>query len=494
MNFFVSALCVAESESSDIYPYRTTTVGENNNMRIINTGIAALYARVDMIRRAKTSLDLEYFIFNPDSSGKIIMQELVAAAKRGVKVRVLVDKSSAVFKLDEYYAKVLKENNVDLKYYNPSPVLKVSSVQFRNHRKLISRDGEEAITGGRNIADEYFNLSDSFNFLDRDASIEGETVKAMDETFDRYWNSSIAETPKEIKAPHKILSGDMKTMGRDEAYYKMQLSEYNEKSNLASDALVQTPEIKKMLEFIEGYGKEALEQNKKYNCPHVAFATDREGATFKERIHSKEYHENFRLLGHEISKWFENKIDDEVIIDSPYFLDNDKSETIAKGLLASNKKITIFTNSLGSTDAVYVSTVFGDKVKKYTPDENFNAYTYKGSFSGESKLYSDEIKNSTWGTHSKTIVFNNDSFMIGTFNIDNRSYFYNTEMALFCSGSPELAKDVKDNIELRMKNSYHLNTQGVPDDCSPVTAGATPMNKFLYYLIKIPSHLLQFLL
>lgn len=489
----LSTTIFAQSET-DIYPYRTTTVGQENDMRIINNGSAALYARIDMIRRAKKSIDMEYFIFNPDTSGKIIMQELAAAAKRGVKVRVLVDKSMAVFALDEHYAKVLKDNGVDVKYYNASPAVKISSVQFRNHRKLIVRDGEEAITGGRNIADEYFNLSKEFNFLDRDASVEGEPVKAMGETFDRYWNSSIVETPSEVKPPKKIISGDSKMAGRDEAYYKAQLSEYNKKSALANEALVQTPEIKSVLGFLTSYGKEELEKNQKHKCPQIAFATDREGASFKERIHSENYNENYRLLRKEIAKWLETKVKDEVILDSPYFLNNSKSENIADNLLASNKKITIFTNSLASTDAIYVSTVFADTAKKYTPNDNFSANIYKGNFSGESKLYSEEIKNSTWGTHSKTIVFNDDSFMIGTFNIDNRSNFYNTEMAIFCSGSPELTKDVKDNIKVRMSNSFHLNHEGVPDDCSSILTGATPFKKTLYYLIKIPSHLLSFLL
>src|SRR6476659_2387966 len=73
-------------------PYRVSS-NEKHEMRVINSGLASLYARVDMIRRAKTSIDLETFIFNPDTSGKIILQELAAAVKRGVKVRLLLDKS-----------------------------------------------------------------------------------------------------------------------------------------------------------------------------------------------------------------------------------------------------------------------------------------------------------------------------------------------------------------------------------------------------------------
>ncbi|MBC7538497.1 MAG: hypothetical protein H7281_06740, partial [Bacteriovorax sp.] len=132
--------------------------------------------------------------------------------------------------------------------------------------------------------------------------------------------------------------------------------------------------------------------------------------------------------------------------------------------------------------------------KKYASNENFNAYIYKGSFSDESELFSDEVRKSDWGTHSKTILYNNNSFMIGTFNIDNRSNFYNTEMAVFCSGSPELAHDVFSNIQIRMMNSRHLNKAGLPEDGKPLLEGTSLKKKLLYFMLKIPASIAQFLL
>ncbi|MGZ3807736.1 MAG: phospholipase D-like domain-containing protein [Bacteriovorax sp.] len=109
-------------------------------------------------------------------------------------------------------------------------------------------------------------------------------------------------------------------------------------------------------------------------------------------------------------------------------------------------------------------------------------------------MYGDEVRRSNWGTHSKTIVFNDDSFMIGTFNIDNRSSFYNTEMALFCSGSPELTQDTRSSINTRMNMSYHLNGDGVPDDGTPLLDGNSAQKKQLYYFLKVPSSIMKFLL
>lgn len=474
----------------DIYPYRVS-LATKHEMRILNNGTAAFYARIDMIRRAKETLELEYFIFNPDTAGRIIIKELVKAAERGVKVRLLIDKSLAVFVLNEFYAKVMREHKIEVRYYNTASSIWLSTIQFRNHRKLIVRDGEEAITGGRNIADEYFNLSEKFNFLDRDVWVKGEIVKAMRDSFNLYWDSDIVKNPKEVKEPQPPFIGG-ENQAEEERNYEYALKKYREAVEKAKELVMDRAEDNEALQFAMTYGEKQFNENPAYECPEVSFATDREGATFIKRLRSRNYHKNYRLLRKEIAEWMSN-IQDEIILDSPYFLNDRNSLTIVDDLFANKKRITIHTNSLASTDAIYVSAVFNEEVKKFTGNELFNAYIYKGTFSGESEVQNEKIRNAQWGTHSKTIVFSDSAFMIGTFNIDNRSNFYNTEMALFCKGSPELTKQVKDNILLRMKNAKHLNKEGKPDDGSDILEGNSKMKKMLYYLLKIPSAITQFL-
>jgi putative cardiolipin synthase len=487
---------VASNEGEDtlpleVYPYRVH-LDSPHEMKIINDGTAALYERIRMIREAKAYLNVEYFIFNPDASGRIIVNELVNAAKRNVKVRILVDKSVAVFAMDEYYAKVFRENNIEIRYYNAASFLQISTVQFRNHRKLLSRDGVEAITGGRNIADEYFHLAKEFNFLDRDVLVKGEIVKPMEKTFDIYWDAEIVQRPSDPVLPTKLVgNGDSLSTERFEAQYKRSLLTYKKKLEEAKKILTLTDEDKKILSFVMSYGQRNPGETR--ICPSVAFATDREGGNFKTRIHSDNYNLNYRILRKEIALWMK-KIDDEVLLDSPYFLNDSNSREILDDLLGNRKKVTIFTNSLASTDAIYVSTAFSDEVKKFTPNKDFNAFIYKGVFSNEAELYSEEIKASMWGTHSKTIVYNDHAFMVGTFNIDNRSNFYNSEMALFCDGSAELTSDVENNIRFRMKTSHHLNEQGKPDDGTKLLEGNSKEKKGIYYLLKVPSKMLQFLL
>lgn len=484
------------SEKNDVAPYRKISK-EKHDMRIINSGMASLYARVDMIRRAEKTIDLESYIFNTDNAGKIILKELAAAAKRGVKVRILVDKFFGVFKLNEYYAQELKKHNIDIRYYNASSIFQFSTFQSRNHRKLMVRDGKEAITGGRNIADEYFDLSKEFNFLDRDATVEGEIVQTMNESFNRFWDSPLTQIPPdEVEPPAK--SNFMNEGGADDFHYEHLVRVHNESIKEAAEALEPDEEHDKILDFAMSEGKKMFQENGKYECPEVAFASDKEGAGFFERLKPKKYDKNYRHLRREIMNWMEEKArpEEEMIFDTPYFLPNKISDKIAKFLEQRRSKVSVMTNSLASTDAIPVATVFSDTIRRFTSFRNFKAYVFKGHAPEETKMLSEDVKNSTWGTHSKSVVFNNDSFMVGSFNMDNRSSFYNTELSIFCSGSEALTNDVKNNIKSRMDNSHGLNSEGeIEDECEDLNPnGLGPVKKALYWLLKIPSHLMQSLL
>lgn len=487
--FILASTLFAESENSDVSPYRVSSKAEHE-MQVINSGQASLYARVDMIRRAKKSIDLETFIFNDDTAGKIILKELADAAKRGVKVRLLVDKSPTQSKLHQHYAKAIKEQGIDIRYYNTSPVVALSSVQYRNHRKLMVRDGEEAITGGRNIADEYFDLSHEFNFLDRDITVKGEIVKSMDQTFDNFWNSKMAEEPSEPVKPRPI-GGRHK----DNTYHARK-NRYKRQKKEAEVLFDSTPEITAAMQRLMVVGNQQLGETQKHKCPEVAFASDREGASFTESLNNEKYSRKYRLLRQEIAKWMDEKIEGDVYIDTPYFLQSSITEKLLKKIQSGKAKVKLFTNSLASTDAIHVSTVFGDEVTNYTPYDNFEAFVYKGNYSNERKMDKKDVEDAAWGTHSKSMVFSDNAFMIGSFNMDNRSSYYNTELAIFCSGSPELTQDVKKNIEKRVENSIKLDKDGNQEDCgeNDIHPEAGVVKKTLYYLIKIPSHLLQHLL
>src|SRR5205814_1815125 len=120
-------------------------------------------------------LELEYYVFNPDRSGRLVLQALMKKAKEGVKIRILVDYYTYGERpgLNRYFHEALAKHGVELRYFNAASLLELWKVGFRNHRKLLVVDNEEMLTGGRNISDFYFGMDAHVNYLDRDIWIKG---------------------------------------------------------------------------------------------------------------------------------------------------------------------------------------------------------------------------------------------------------------------------------------------------------------------------------
>src|SRR4029079_499833 len=131
-----------------------------------------------------------------DDASRLLTQALIKRAREGVQVRILVDFSAPVFKLKPAYARLLGEAGVKVRYYNTSAIYRIISIQHRSHRKLLIIDEATVMTGGRNVANDYFDLSDHYNFLDSDLEVSGPIVKTVLQSFDVYWKSRLpTQTP-----------------------------------------------------------------------------------------------------------------------------------------------------------------------------------------------------------------------------------------------------------------------------------------------------------
>src|SRR5262245_15272932 len=175
-----------------------------SGLQLMPHGPEALAARLALVRRAQKSLDVQYYVVAPDASGRQFLRELRDAATRGVRVRLLIDDLHAG-QLDELLLGLAAHDNVEVRLFNPLPVrgsafetrLLLSLHQFdrvnrRMHNKLLVADNSIAVTGGRNIANEYFMRSTAANFIDMDVLSVGPAVRGLSEVFDRYWNSELS--------------------------------------------------------------------------------------------------------------------------------------------------------------------------------------------------------------------------------------------------------------------------------------------------------------
>ena len=180
--------------------------GTQHYALILDYGQDALLARLDLIRGATRSIDIQTYIFDEDDAGHLILDELLVAARRGVKVRLLVDQLAALRRVDTLAALAGAHANFEMRLYNPVlgrarisyPMYALASaccwrkLNQRMHNKLMMVDGLVGITGGRNYQNDYYDWDASYNFRDRDILVAGPAIASMDAHFEMFWNAPLS--------------------------------------------------------------------------------------------------------------------------------------------------------------------------------------------------------------------------------------------------------------------------------------------------------------
>lgn len=386
-----------------------------HTFELLNDGLVSLQRRIDLIDAARSSIELEFFIYELDTAARIITTKLIAAAKRGVRVRLLVDFSAPVFKLGPQYAEVLKNEGIEVRYYNTASMYRFVSMQHRSHRKLLIADGSRAITGGRNIGDDYFNLSSHYNFLDSDVLIEGPVVASMRSSFEHYWESPLAVHAGEVE-----------------------LSQEEFNSNLfRSDAELQSL-IAKVAEVVKVHRDSA----KQHTCKDVAFVTDYSGMSAYNRQVFK------RLVE------FLGEAQSELVGESPYFVLRQDGIALLKRLTEKGVRQTYLTNSLASTDAWYTSSALTFSFSGLR-DAKIDMRIFEGK-PPQYALLASNGGSPRWGIHAKRAVIDRKHTVIGTYNVDPRSANFNSELMLICRNNVDLASDMLADMESRISSSRQL--------------------------------------
>jgi putative cardiolipin synthase len=176
----------------------------DSGFRLLDSVDAAFSSRLALIQSAQRSLDLQYYAIHADASTEILLQALRDAARRGVRIRLLLDDFNTVGK-DAQVLRLAFEPNVEIRLVNPLPGSRKSllgrvitslkdmpRIQKRMHNKLFIADNAMGITGGRNLGDAYFGTDQSSNFVDLDVLAVGRIVRDMSASFDRYWSDELA--------------------------------------------------------------------------------------------------------------------------------------------------------------------------------------------------------------------------------------------------------------------------------------------------------------
>lgn len=427
---------------------------EPHKIQLLDRGVDSFGERIKLVRAAKKSIEVEYFIYNVDKSSRIFTQELIKKAKEGVKVRVLVDFSTPVFQLRPVYAHYMKEHGIDVRYYNTSGLYRFVSMQHRSHRKLLLADGEAVITGGRNIGDEYFDLAPEYNFLDTDIILKGPVVAQIERSFDLYWNSELSQAPDE--------------------------KEFGEKDQSKVEEFFQIREADtKLLADVLSLAGENSNSANEYDCRDISFETD-----FPNQG------ENNRRVFQAIVKEMQTATAS-VVAESPYFVIKKGGYEVIKELNKRGVALKFLTNGLVSTDAFYtVASLFYNA--RWLAETGMTLYTYKGQ--GIQGVSTNQLgAGDRWGIHSKRAVIDEKTVMVGTYNIDPRSANLNSELLIVCRNQPEFAKEVLHEIERRMQFASPAIQNGNADR-SAILQDSTLKQKLMFALFFPVSNLFDFLL
>jgi putative cardiolipin synthase len=401
---------------------------DDSAFHLLSTGVDALLTRIVLADAADRTLDLQYYIWHDDLTGRHLANAVLRAADRGVKVRMLLDDLGTNGD-DSVLLALASHPNIEVRLFNPvasrhfkrlGSALEFGRVNRRMHNKAMIADNEAAIVGGRNIGDEYFGASSDVSFGDLDVLTFGPVVPKISTAFDEFWNSEAAY-PIERLTGHPA---DPETA----AAYRAKLAAFVASER---DSPYVTQVERRFSEMLEpgavnfSWGEATL----LYDDPaKITRSPDDPDAHLMSQ---------FKTLSINPAH--------DVLIVSPYFVPGKKGVEWFREQTARGVRVTVLTNSLAATDVAAVHAGY-QRYREDLLDAGVRLYELKPAASEDPSEKKKSILGSSKASlHAKTYVFDSTSIFIGSMNLDPRSVTLNTEIGVYCESAP-LAAQVVDGL------------------------------------------------
>ncbi|WP_086920221.1 phospholipase D-like domain-containing protein [Variovorax sp. JS1663] len=401
--------------------------GQRSGLRLLPAGDQAFEARIALARAAQKSIDAQYYEIADDASGRQFLRALADAAGRGVRVRLLVDDLHAAGE-DALLAGLAARPNVELRMFNPLAVRsggvtqrvlrsvnEFSRINRRMHNKLFLADNQFAITGGRNVADEYFDRSGPANFIDMDILAAGPAVQALSTVFDGYWNSEHAYPIQSLVAAS--LTQEEARRHFDAAVRQAEVAEF---PVTARDLLGQTSVATQL-----ATGRLEL---------HMAAVRVIADAPAKADVNAQSMADGAVMNG---KLELLQSARSEVVLASPYFVPGRRTLEVLKQATDSHVRVSVMTNSLATTDEPLVHAGYA-RYRTALLGMGVSLYELMPGTGDAKAAAVGERRGSLGRLHAKAAVVDGRWLYIGSMNMDRRSAHSNTEMGLIVD-SPELA-------------------------------------------------------
>ena len=390
-----------------------------SGFNLLSQGREAFVARLALADLAERSLDMQYYVWEGDTTGRIIVEHVMKAANRGVRVRLLVD--DPFYKAsDSVKASLDAHPNVEIRLFNPLANRRWSILDFifdfgrvnrRMHNKLVVVDSAAAIVGGRNIGDIYYGVNTIANYRDLDVFAVGPVVRDLSAVFDLYWNSpSTVSIAAIVGRAHDAADLDA-VMVRLRGEIAVADYPYPIDQDL-SQLAAQGAEFRDNLVWAHGQ----------------IVADDPESIA-----PGKESDSVIQFIRGRIAK-----LKKELLVESPYFVLPVGAQATVKALHERNVRVRVLTNSLASNDMLPAHSGYA-KTRRRLLENGMELYELRPDTDAFRRGWSLVSGRSRAALHAKAMVFDGEAVFIGSFNLDPRSAVINTEAGLYIE-SPELAK------------------------------------------------------
>ncbi|PSW13441.1 phospholipase D family protein [Photobacterium rosenbergii] len=414
----------------------------NSAVVLQDTGWDALAQRLALIETAEHSIDIQYYIWNSDDSGRYLATRLIAAANRGVKVRVMLDDINLNEREDLLIA-LDSHPYIEIRVFNPIPTRRgvakwlnvlgdFSRLNRRMHNKSFTVDGAMSVVGGRNIGDEYFDLSDDINFRDRDVLVMGDVVNDIQTSFVEYWDSRWSY-------PVSMLGGEasIELAALDRVY----APRYKYYPALPEGSEVAYQFLKELMGEITWVKARYIADQP---VPDDVDNTDTPKKTARALA-------DLAL-----------KSEQEIVVESAYLVFDDGQLASLQDLTNDGVEVRALTNSMVSNDLITNHSGYAGR-RQDMLENGMQLFELKP----DTKLCEQSTKDTAkcapttpYGLHSKSVVFDRQIAGVGSFNFNLRSTYLNTESILVIENE-SIAASLADDIEVAMEeeNSWHLSLE-----------------------------------
>lgn len=406
-----------------------------SGFRLLAVNTDAFLARVALARSARHSLDIQYYIVHDGLTTRLLLAQVLEAAERGVRVRLLID-DTASDASEHHLATLATHPNIEIRLFNPlhlgrlpggwrnvGRLFNLSQQHRRMHNKLWLADSAVAIVGGRNLGDEYFDAQPERYFSDLDVLTIGSVSEQLAQSFDQYWNHYLSKPVNSVRRWPEPRKADLDRLRHD-------LTSFLDDPQIQASPFVQMQTDTNLRPTLKLWSEQLIWANAQalWDSP--------------SKVLSRNEPDPQLLMATQLMPYFQ-QAENELILVSAYFVPSQTGVDYLTRRADSGIDIRLLTNSLEATDVPAVHGGYapyrrellehGIRIFELRPDPEHHNFPPPWNPAGGS---------SNASLHSKAVVFDRQQTFIGSFNLDPRSVLWNTEVGVVVD-SCELAEQVR---------------------------------------------------